>query len=439
MHAIANVASTCAIPELTLVLFLAGTTTATTSPGVQEETARRVETTLVERVDLERRIRLVGTLSAFETVVVKPRVSGYLSQISVEEGDTLAQGDSIATIAVPELEARRGAARAMVDEAAAGVEDAQAGVDKARAAVGVAESAVALKRAELNVCAADVRLHELAFQRVRGLHPKAATDEQLEEAEVQLDMARARGQAAQAAQQAAEAETAAAKAKLRAAEASVSSAEARVETTQREVERLEVRLGFAALTNPYPKGLVSRRHVDRGALVLEGMTSVVTVMDVSKLRLRVDIPEGDAPLVASGAPVTIALDAFPGRPVEAEVTRTSGALDTMTRTMRAEVELDNTNGKLLPGMFCHVSLAVERREKAMTLPGSAIYASGGAPHVMFIEGGKAKRAEVVLGIDDGLRAEIRSGLTGDERVILGRPSGLRDGDPVVAAGRGTGQ
>ena len=89
----------------------------------------------------------------------------------------------------------------------------------------------------------------------------------------------------------------------------------------------------------------------------------------------------------------------------------------------------------MPGMFCHVSLALERRPNAMTVPGSAVYPGNGQPFVLIADGGKAKKREVELGLDDGIVVEIRSGLNGNERVILGRPAGLGDGDSVSAGGR----
>ena len=100
--------------------------------------------------------------------------------------------------------------------------------------------------------------------------------------------------------------------------------------------------------------------------------------------------------------------------------------------MQAEVVLDNADGRLMPGMFCHASLKVADRPDAITIPGSAIYARGGETWVLIADGGAARRADVVVGLDAGRVVAILSGLEGTERVILGRPTGLSHGDPIDA-------
>jgi multidrug efflux pump subunit AcrA (membrane-fusion protein) len=98
--------------------------------------------------------------------------------------------------------------------------------------------------------------------------------------------------------------------------------------------------------------------------------------------------------------------------------------------MQAEVVIDNSDGAFMPGMYCHAKLTLLDHPKALTVPGSAIYVRGGETWVLVAEGAKARRAAVVVGMDDGRVVEILSGLKGTERVILGRPTGLSDGDAI---------
>jgi len=402
---------------------------ATTVPA--EAQARRVDTAPVTRQHLLRELPLVGGTVAWQRSTLIFRVEGYLAEVNVERGAILDAGAPIARVAVPDLIAAADRARAGADEAAAGVADAEAMVTKAEAGVSVAQANADLRLAEVSVASAELNLAERMAARVRQLHAKgAATDKELEEATGALEMAEARLVASRAGAEAARAAASAKQADVTAALAGRASAEARSRTTQAAFAEAEVRLGFASLTNPYPRGLVTARHADEGALAIAGKTAIVDVADVSRLRVFFDIPEPDVPHVKAGAPIRITLDAFPHAPITATITRTAGALDKRTRTMQAEVVLDNADGHLMPGMFCHASLRVADRPDTMTIPGSAIYARGGETWVLVADGETARRFDVEVGLDDGRVVEILSGIDDTQRVILGRPTGLSDGDPI---------
>ena len=393
--------------------------------------ARRVDTAPVTRQHLKRELPLVGGTEAWQSSTLVFRVEGYLSEVSVERGMILDAGASVAHVDTPDLAAAVDRASATHEEAAAGVADAEAMIAKAEAGVSAARATAALRGAEVSVATAAKDLAARLASRVRQLHAKGATtDKALEEAVGALEMAEAELVAAGAAADAARAFAEAKEADVAAAIAGKASAEARTRTTSAALVEAQVMLGFSDLRNPYARGLVTARHADQGALALAGKTPIVDVADVSRLRVFFDIPEPDVPHVASGSPITITLDAFPHAPLHTTITRTSGALDPRTRTMQAEVVLDNANGRLMPGMFCHARLKVADRPDAMTIPGSAIYARDGETWVLVADGGSARRADVVVGLDDGRVVEIVSGLEGTERVILGRPTGLTGGDPI---------
>jgi len=395
--------------------------------------ARRVNTASVTRQHLKRELPLVGGTVAWQHSTLVFRVEGYLAEVNVERGAILEEGAAIARVDVPDLAAAIDRARAVAEEAGAGVADAEAMIAKAEAGVSAARATAALREAEVSIATAANNLADRMASRVRQLHAKgAATDKALEEAVGALEMAEAELVAAGAAADAARAAAKATEADVAAAFAGKSSAEARTRTAAAALREVEVQLGFARLANPYSRGLVTARHADEGALAIAGKTPIVDVADVSRLRVFFNIPEPDVPHVSSGAPIHLTLDAFPHAPIAATIARTSGALDARTRTMQAEVVLDNADGRLMPGMFCHASLKVADRPDAITIPGSAIYARGGETWVLIADGGAARRADVVVGLDDGRVVEILSGLEGTERVILGRPTGLSHGDPIDA-------
>ena len=411
------------LPLIALALFCAAT------PALAQ--GRRVDTAQVTRQDLQRELSLVGGTEPWQKTVLFSRVEGYIASIAVERGDILSMGDAVASLDVPDLHAAADSARAAVDEAFAGIADAEAMISKAEADVTVAQSLAELRIAEAMVAEAELSLAIKVAERVRDLHSKgAATDRQLDEAGGALEMAEAQLEASRAAAGAAHASASAKYAEVQAAIAATESALAVARSAQASLVQAEVHINFANLTNPYPKGLVTARHADAGALVRAGSTAIVELADVSQLRLFFDVPEPDAPFVTAGAKLTLNFDAFPHAPIEATVARTAGSLNARTRTMQAEVILDNAAGGFMPGMYCHAKLTVIDHPKALTVPGSAIYARGGETWVLVAEGAKARRVAVVVGMDDGRVVEILSGLKGTERVILGRPTGLSDGDAI---------
>ena len=393
--------------------------------------ARRVDTAPVTRQHLTRVLPLVGSAEAWQQSTLIFRVEGYIQEVSVERGAVLNANAPVARVAVPDLIAAADRAQAQADEAAAGIADAAAMVTKAEAGASVAQANAALRVAEISVATAEQTLANRMATRVRQLHAKgAATDKQLEEATGAQEMAAANLLAAEAAVDAAQAAAAAKQADITAAQAGNSSAAARYRTALAALAQANVHLDFATLTNPYPRGLVTARHADVGALAIAGQTAIVDIADVSRLRVFFHIPEPEAPHVQAGAPITLTLDAFPHAPITASITRTSGALNNRTRTMQAEVVLDNAAGRLMPGMFCHARLTVADHPDALTIPGSAIYAKDGETWVLVADEGFARYHDVTVGLDDGRVVEILAGLNDTQRVILGRPTGLSNGDPI---------
>jgi len=429
---------------------------AASSTTAQDRTTRTLPVVLPERVDLARHARLVGSVEPLQSVSIVPRVTGYLSMVKVDVGDVLQKGAVLARISAPDLEAEHQKAVTGQLEARAGVTSAEAGVTDAEAMVMDREQAVKVKQgvvqqreAELEVCVAEGHVFELVLARKRDLFEHdAATTEEIEEAEGRLAVAVARASAAEAAIRIANAEVAAAGARLEAAKAGVGSAEAAlaaakagVETADAEVRRAEVLLGFTQLVCPFAEGLVTRRLLHPGAHVQADESMICTVMDVSTVRVVLAVPERHAAGMRAGLPVVLTFDTEGVLPVEGSITRAAGALDVRTRTLRVEVEVPNPEHHLLPGMFCRGNVLMRESKGALTLPGGAIRTASDADgnsqnFVWILKDGRAARAQVELGLDDGLRVEVLSGLSGGEQVVAGNVGGLSEGDPVKPAGEG---
>ena len=178
-------------------------------------------------------------------------------------------------------------------------------------------------------------------------------------------------------------------AKVGAARADLELSRQKIRTAEAEVKKVEAMLAFATIRAPFA-GVITRRWVDPGANIKDPATTLFTIQQISRVRVLIDIPQRDVPLLNTrdnpnkdlrGDPVTIrlpALAAILGQSgvIEAHVTRSSRSLDPITRTMRAEIELDNPHGYLRPGMYGSASVLIEDLPNVMTIPSTCLVRKG---------------------------------------------------------------
>lgn len=199
-----------------------------------------------------------------------------------------------------------------------------------------AEAGLITAQAELQRAEAEVELKKLTHERlksVREREPDVLPQQQVDESKAQHDVARA--------------QVSLAKSHIRLAESSVAKAGA-------SLTRLTTLAEYAQIRAPFD-GVVTKRSVDAGALIQHALSQtnvspIVTVARVDTLRIFIDVAEPDVPFVKKGNPVTLTVDALPGKVFEGAVTRFATALDPKTRTMRTEIDIPNRDGLLRPGM-----------------------------------------------------------------------------------------
>lgn len=373
-----------------------------------------VVTTHCERIAWPERSVIAGTLLPEERLDLKARVTGYLAEIWVDIGSRVKRGDPLAKLSVPDLEAAMG-------KAEAGVEQAEAAVGDAKGALLVAEANVKKATADLAICAAEQRLAQIVATRKRALLEKrGATPAEVDEAEGRLAMAKARGDAAQAEIEGLRAKVSAARLAIKSAEASKASADAGLALARAMVK-------FATFVCPLASAIVTARKVDPGALVERDKTIVLSLARVDKLRVEIPVPERTARGVVAGTPVDLRFDAD-GSTMHAKVSRTAGSL-TAASVLWVQIDINNTDGKLLPGMYVHATLLHRKDDGVLTLSADAVrHDKKGAVWVWIVVDGRAKKVVVTTGRDSGTRLEVKSGLEGGEEVIVGGDVG--EGDAV---------
>jgi membrane fusion protein, multidrug efflux system len=320
-----------------------------------------------QRGDAVRTITLPGDVVGYYQSALYAKVTGYLKNILVDKGDRVKKGEVLANIEVPELRQR---------------------LDRARS---------------------NLQIQQLTYDRLERVwkgDPRLVARED-------VDIAYSKFQQAKA-----------------------------------EANELAAMVAYTQIVAPFD-GIVTQRFVDPGALIraggqdtttapMEGTASaggsaapVVSVADISKLRIYVYVPQDAVGYVRVGMPVRVEFRELAGHPYTAHVTRFAHSLDLATRTMLTEIDIDNSRGEIYPGMYANATLELERHSDALKLPNSAVAeAPGGGHFVMVARAGLLKEVPVTVGINTGIYMEIVSGLTGNEEVVRSLTAAMSNDERV---------
>ena len=220
---------------------------------------------------------------------------------------------------------------------------------------------------------------------------------------------------------------------------SVDAARSKVDVAKANLERNETLLGFARIVAPF-SGVITRRMIDPGAFVPAATSgsaaqnaALFTLMDFTKVRVQVAVPELEVPLIKNGLPVKVTVQELAGKAFEGTITRYSHALDEVTKTMLAEIELPNPDGHLRPGMFAVARIVVERKPDALVIPADALVIEKTRQSVYTVADSKAKRVTVKTGFNDGGWVEVLEGVQLNQPMILVGKQTVADGQPVTVS------
>ncbi len=350
-----------------------------------------------ERANLTGDIKLSAEFEPYQEVDVMAKVAGYVKVINVDIGDHVREGDSLATLEIPEM-------KNDLTRAAATIQATEADVAAARDELRRAESAQEIAHLSFT------RISEVA-SREKGLVPQQ-----------QLDEVHSRDLIA-------EAQVAGAKSQLAAAQQ-------RTAVAQAEEARVKTMFEYANITAPFA-GIVTKRYANKGSMIQAGTASQSQAMPLVRLsqnnvlRLVLPVPESAVSRIHPGETLNVEVPSlhktFPGR-----VARSAQTVQMSTRTMDTQVDVVNPNFILVPGMYAEVNLRLDERNNVLTVPIDAVDGTGAAARSFVVRDGKLHSTAIVTGLETAQRIEIRSGLEEGDTVVVGRQSGLKDGQPVQA-------
>lgn len=364
---------------------------------MREPTAlRSVAVALAERSSISDTLTLSGEFRPFQEVDVHAKVAGYIRKIYVDVGDHVKTGQTLAILEIPELDAQ--------------LQGASAAIRRSRDAVRRAKSD--LDRAE--------SLHQAAHLDYARLKQASRARPGLI-AEQELDDVMAKDKEGEA--------------QISADEAALSEAQNQLDVAISEEKRLSAMTDYARIVAPFD-GVVTRRNVDTGALVQAGTNSntqalpVVSVAENDRLRLTLPVPESVVPMIRLGTTVVVHVQAL-NHDFDGKVARFADAVNQETRTMHTEVDVRNTNGAIVQGMYAEVKLTLARKDNALAVPIQALNRNGAETTVLVVNSGnRIEERDVRLGMEGANQVEVLSGLNPKDRVVIGSRSDFRPGDLV---------
>jgi RND family efflux transporter MFP subunit len=213
--------------------------------------------------------------------------------------------------------------------------------------------------------------------------------------------------------------------------------QATVEAMKANVKQLETLQSFEKIYAPFD-GIVTVRNVDVGDLINSGSalgtrTDLFHIAQPGKLRVYVYVPQEYSQAATPGLTAELTLAEFPGRRFPGKLVRTANAINFATRTLQAEVDVDNPTGKLLSGSYAEVHLKLPGLASTHLLPIDTLLFRSEGLQVAVVKDGKVVLTQVTPGHDFGDQIEILSGLSGDESVIQNPPDSILNGQQVQIA------
>ena len=344
----------------------------------QQTGAVRTELTSVISKALEKTTVIPGELRAFQTVRIHAKVSGFVEEIHVDRGSWVKKGQLLAAMTAPELEARRGEARAKIP-------------------------AIEAQRIEVQ---ARLAAAESTYERLKeaAKTPGVVAGNDVVLAEKAVDAERAR---------------------IDSLERTVTAYEASVHAIE-EIEK------YLQVTAPFD-GVITERYAHVGTLAGsggEGDMALFRIDQIHRLRLVAPVPEAYTESIERGRKIVFTVPAYPGESFTGTVARPAHAVDPETRTMPVELDVSNASGRLKPGMYAEVSWPIRRNAESLFVPPSAVKSTTERIFVIRVRNGKAEWVNVRRGMTEGNRLEVFGDLEAGDTVVLRATDEIRPGTKV---------
>ena len=336
----------------------------TAAPGASGPTTVDVVSVVERPLDVQ--MSLPGELTAYQSVAVFPRVTGFVKSVSVDRGSRVRAGDLLLTLEAPELVAQRSEAQSKLQAAEAQLSAARAKAD------------------------ADASTYE--HLRTASATPGVVAGNELVIAE--KSAAASRDQ--------------------------VTAAEQGAEAARQSLNAIREMEGYLRVTAPF-EGVVTERNVHPGALVgpsgVGAATPLLRLVEHNRLRLVVGVPESYTSDIRTGTEIRFSVSAYPDQSFSGTVARVAQAVDVATRTMAVELDVDNSDNRLAPGTFCQVRWPVHRSTPSLFVPSTSVATTTDRTFVIRIRDGKTEWVDVRTGLTAGAVVEVFGDLHAGDQIV----------------------
>jgi RND family efflux transporter MFP subunit len=341
-------------------------------------------------------LTIAGEFKPFQDVDVHAKVAGYIKKIYVDVGDHVKTGQTLAVLEIPELAAELAGADAAVRRSREEIRRAEGDLIRTQSAHAAAHSAYA-------------RLKQAAESRTGLVAQQEIDDSQAKDLESE--------------------------AQVSSSTAALSAAQQQLQVAEANEKQYAALSDYSRIVAPF-SGVVTARFADTWTLIAAGTSSsaqsvpVVRLAEISKLRLVLAVPESVAAQIHLGDPVQARVQAL-RQDFVGKVSRFADSLDRQTRTMETEIDFDNHDGRLIPGMYAETRLSLREKKDALTVPLESVTRDGEDATVLAVNPQNIiEERHVKLGLEDSVRVEVLSGLSDKDRVIIGNRSQFRDGQKI---------
>jgi RND family efflux transporter MFP subunit len=195
------------------------------------------------------------------------------------------------------------------------------------------------------------------------------------------------------------------------------------------------RLSFMQIKAPFG-GRITKRLVDNGALVQSGLTEdnpqgIVELQQTSPIRLTVDLPESDIAAIDKGMEVLVTFPELPGKSFKAKVSRTAGALDPASKTMKIEIDISNPKGTIKSGMYAKALMQISSRDRVSSLPVTAQWMYQNQPFVLVVKDNKVDRIALRKGLSNNDYFEVLNPEITENTLVIIQGKGLVQQGQIV--------
>ncbi len=338
-----------------------------------------VAVTRVTRADLTENLVVEAEFRPYQEVAVHAKVAGFLEKMLVDIGDRVEEHALVATLEIPE---------------------SQDDLDHAQAVKSRCQQQIKRAQAECE----EASLEYTRLQAVAQSQPGLLAQQELDGARI----------------------------KQAKAEASLAAAEQELRVAETDVHRLETMLAYTQISVPFA-GVITKRYADHGALIQAGTSSnalpVVRLSELQRLRMVFPVTVSYAARVKVGDPVDVQIPAL-GKQLTVKVSRITHKVETATRTMEAEADVENPDLAILPGMYATATITLEERKQVLALAVQAVTDRAASTVYRVGSDQKLEECRVRLGLETPYQVEVLEGLNENDLVVFGSRAQLRVGQQV---------